>query len=138
MAKVKEFMTRDVVTVEGSAEVAEVARLMRDHDIGVVPVMSGGQMMGVVTDRDLVIRVLADGRTSGAVKDVVSGTPICLAPDDDEDDAQKLMSKHDVRRLPVVDGGKVVGMVSVGDIAVRASDKVAGTVMENTGPANRQ
>ncbi|MEX0784286.1 MAG: CBS domain-containing protein [Dehalococcoidia bacterium] len=138
MARVKEFMTRDVVTVDGGDDISQVARLMRDHDIGVLPVMDGRELKGVVTDRDLVIRALAEGRTTATAGELVSGKPICLAPDDDENDAQKLMSQHDVRRLPVMDGGKIVGMVSVGDIAVRASDRLAGTVMEKTGPHNHK
>jgi CBS domain-containing protein len=137
MTKVKEFMTRDVVTVERGAGIGQLAQLMRDHDIGVVPVMDGSQLAGVVTDRDIVVRALADGRTSATAGELVSGKPICLAPEDDEQDAQKLMSQHDVRRLPVVDQGRVVGMVSVGDLAVRTSDRIAGTVMEETGPEKR-
>ncbi len=137
MTKVKEFMTRDVVTVERGAGIGQLAQLMRDHDIGVVPVMDGSQLAGVVTDRDIVIRALADGRTSATAGELVSGKLICLAPEDDEQDAQKLMSQHDVRRLPVVDQGRVVGMVSVGDLAVRTSEQIAGTVMEETGPEKR-
>ncbi|MCC7366495.1 MAG: CBS domain-containing protein [Dehalococcoidia bacterium] len=127
-------MTPEVITVCSSDSLSHAARLMRDSDIGVLPIVDDGKVCGVVTDRDLVIRGLADGRPDACVGDVASGDVVCLAPDDDDKRAEALMSEHDVRRLPVVEDGRLVGMVSVGDLAVGASDKRAGKVMESTGP----
>lgn len=134
MAKVKEFMTSKVITVEGGADVSTAAKLMRDHDIGILPVVDGGQLKGVVTDRDIVVKALAAGKADATVSSIASGQVISLSPEDDAKDAEKLMSDNDVRRLAVVDAGKVVGIVSVGDLAVRTDEKRAGNVMQQTGP----
>ena len=134
MARVRDFMTTGVMTVDSSAELVEAARLMRDCDVGVLPVMQDGRLRGMVTDRDIVTRALASGKFKATVGEILTEDLVCLSPDDDEKEAQKRMSDNDVRRLPVVEDGKVVGMVSVGDLAVRRSDKLAGKVMEETGP----
>lgn len=132
MSKIKDFMTTPVVTVSAKATLAEAARLMRDNDVGFLPVVDGDDLKGVVTDRDLVIRGLADGNEK-SIGEIVSGGVIFLRPDDDEKEAEKLMSANNVRRLPVVDNGRLAGMVSVGDLAA-SNDGLAGKVMENTGP----
>jgi CBS domain-containing protein len=134
MTKVREFMTTDLVTVNVQAALAEAARLMRDADVGVLPVTDGKDVLGVITDRDIVIRGLAEGKVGAKVGEIMVDGLVSLSPDDDEQAAVKLMSDNDVRRLPVMEGGHLVGMVSVGDIAVRASDKKAGKVMDKTGP----
>lgn len=132
MSKIKDFMTTPVVTVSAKATLAEAARLMRDNDVGFLPVVDGDDLKGVVTDRDLVVRGLADGDEK-SIGEIVSGGVIFLRPDDDEKEAEKLMSANNVRRLPVVDNGRLAGMVSVGDLAA-SNDGLAGKVMENTGP----
>ncbi|MGK2964334.1 MAG: CBS domain-containing protein [Tepidiformaceae bacterium] len=132
MSKIKDFMTTPVVTVSAKATLAEAARLMRDNDVGFLPVVDGDDLKGVVTDRDLVVRGLADGNEK-SIGEIVSGGVIFLRPDDDEKEAEKLMSANNVRRLPVVDNGRLAGMVSVGDLAA-SNDGLAGKVMENTGP----
>jgi CBS domain-containing protein len=134
MTKVRDFMTTDLVTVNVQAALAEAARLMRDADVGVLPVTDGKDVLGVITDRDIVIRGLAEGKVGAKVGEIMVDGLVSLSPDDDEQAAVKLMSDNDVRRLPVMEGGHLVGMVSVGDIAVRASDKKAGKVMDKTGP----
>ena len=138
MAKVREFMTTDVVSVDQRSRIDEAAKLMRDRDIGFLAVTDNGALRGVVTDRDIVVRGVAAGHvTSDAVGAILSGEVISLKSDDDAKQAEKLMSEHDVRRLPVVDDGRLVGVVSVGDLAVRTDEKLAGRVMEKTGPAGR-
>lgn len=137
MAKVRDFMTTNVVTIGSQAMISEAARLMRDHDIGLLAVVDAEELRGVVTDRDLVVKCVAAGMTDGPVANVLSSGVICLGVDDDADEAEKRMSKNNVRRLPVLDGGKLVGMVSVGDLAVRSNEKLAGKVMENTGPQKK-
>lgn len=134
MAKVHEFMTTEVATVDRSARLEDAAKLMRDRDIGFLAVVENGSVRGVVTDRDIVIRGLAEGKATGQVGDVITGKVVSLSPDDDAKDAEKMMSENDVRRLPVLDNGRLVGIVSVGDLAVRTDDKLAGKVMEQTGP----
>ncbi len=137
MATVQEFMTANAVSIEASQPITEAARLMKDHDIGLLPVTSGGALVGVLTDRDIVIRAIADGANEATVGDIVTANPVIVSPSDSEDEAVGLMSRHDVRRLPVAEQGTLVGMVSVGDIATRAGSQLAGTVMKNTGPLDR-
>lgn len=135
MAKVKDFMSTDVVSVGSTAQIVDAARMMRDSDVGMLPVIDGGRLKGVITDRDLVIRALAEGKPDATVGSILSEGAVCLSPDDDAKDAERLMSDKDVRRLPVVMGETVVGIVSVGDLAVRTDEKHAGKVMQETGPA---
>jgi CBS domain-containing protein len=136
MAKVRDFMTSDVVTIDSQADLPAAARLMRDADVGVLPVLEGQTVRGVITDRDLVIRGLAEGNASARVGDITFDGLVSLSPDDDEQKAVDLMSSNDVRRLPVIDNGRLIGMVSVGDLAVRTNEMRAGKVMEQTGPEN--
>lgn len=134
MAKVKDFMSSDVVSVGSTAQVIDAARMMRDSDVGMLPVIDGGKLKGVITDRDLVVRALAEGRADATIGSILSEGAVCLSPDDDAKDAERLMSEKEVRRLPVVMGETVVGIVSVGDLAVRTDEKHAGKVMQETGP----
>lgn len=134
MTKVQDLMSSDVVTISSSARLAEAARLMRDNDVGMLPVMDGSNFKGVVTDRDLVIKGLASQGESASVGSIASHDITSVSPGDDAKDAEKKMSQNGVRRLPVVDNGRLVGVLSVGDLAVRDNEKTAGKVMEQTGP----
>lgn len=118
--QVREIMTSTPVTVGALTAVSEVAHRMRDEDIGAVLVTEGDQLRGLVTDRDLVVRVLAEGRDPGetTVQDACSADLVTVAPDDDVDRAIQLMSEHSLRRLPVVEGTAAVGIVSLGDLAI--------------------
>jgi len=131
---VREFMTEDVVTIESDSPIEDAARLMREYDIGLVAVMDGESLRGVVTDRDIVVKAIAEGRFDERVGSIVSETLVTVSPDDDVVRAAELMSETDVRRLPVCDGKQLVGMLSVGDLATRADSNMAGIVMEQTGP----
>jgi CBS domain-containing protein len=117
---VEEIMTRDPRTVNDSDLVVEAARIMRDEDIGDVIVLADGQVTGIVTDRDIVMRGVAEGRDAGSTSvGEVSTTGIeTVHPGQSIDDAVRLMRAHDVRRLPVTDGGRPVGIISLGDLAV--------------------
>jgi CBS domain-containing protein len=96
-------------------------------------VLEGGRLVGIVTDRDLVLRGLA-GDPKASVGSICSRDVRTLRPQDSDETARKEMERAGVRRLPVQDGDRLVGMVSVGDLAVRANAKLAGDVMEKTGP----
>lgn len=128
--RVVDVMSLAPVKVKPTDTVAKVAALMRDQDIGAVLVDGGNDTTGVVTDRDLVVRVLADGGSpSTMVSAVCTMHPLCLHPDDDVDTAIATMREHAVRRVPVVDGGVAVGMVSLGDLArLREPDSVLGRI----------
>jgi CBS domain-containing protein len=134
MHTVREFMTEDVVTIESDSPIEDAARLMRQYDIGLLPVMDGDSFRGVVTDRDIVVKAIAEGRFDERIGAIVSESIVMVSPDDDVERAAELMAESDVRRLPVCEDGLLVGMVSVGDLATRADSDIAGVVMEQTGP----
>ena len=119
--KLKEIMTKQVLTVHPEEQVEVAARLMARNNIGSIPVCDGqGKLCGVVTDRDLVVRCMAaEGIRRMKVKDVMTGNVITAAPEMDAAMAAHLMGRQQIRRLPVVEGGKVCGMVSLGDLAAR-------------------
>jgi CBS domain-containing protein len=117
---VEEIMTRDPRTVNEDDPIAEAARIMRDSDIGDVIVLQDGSVGGIVTDRDIVVRGVADGRDpeSTSVSDVCTTGIEAIEPSASVDDALSRMREADIRRLPVVDGGRPVGIISLGDLAV--------------------
>ncbi len=134
MGTLSQFMSQSPVTVQSSATLSEAARLMRDHDIGMLPVLEGSRLIGIVTDRDIVVRGMAQGAGDGRVETVVTRDVVIARPDDDAMDVARIMSQSDIRRLPVFDADRLVGVVSVGDLAVRAEESLAGGVMKHTGP----
>jgi CBS domain-containing protein len=118
--KLRELMTTQVSTVAPSATVVEAARIMRDINVGSVPVCEDRTTVtGVITDRDIVLHVVAAGKDphSVAVRDVMSRDVITGSPDMDAHEAADLMAKHQIRRLPVVENGRLVGIVAIGDLA---------------------
>ncbi|MFJ9906306.1 CBS domain-containing protein [Streptomyces sp. NPDC101152] len=124
---VSDIMTADPVTVEPQTSVTAVARLMRDRDLGAVLVTDGDRLRGLVTDRDLVVRALAEGGDleQTTVAGACSDDLVTVAPDDDLDRAIRLMREHAVRRVPVVDHGRPVGIVSLGDAAMERDPESA-------------
>jgi CBS domain-containing protein len=117
---VRGVMKAAPVRCQTNAPVEEAARLMRDNDIGDVVVMDGSELVGILTDRDIAIRVVAEGLApqETSVGDVCSADLVTVGPDDDVDTAVRLMREHAVRRLPVVEAGATVGVVSIGDVAM--------------------
>lgn len=124
---VKDVMTRDPVTVEPTASVEEAARLMKQRDVGAIVVEADGRVRGLVTDRDIVIRAVAEGKPAGEtrVEDVSSGEVQTVSPDEPLDRAIDEMRRHAVRRLPVVDNGRAVGILSIGDLAIERDEESA-------------
>jgi CBS domain-containing protein len=120
MKTVKEIMTKDCVTVTMQDNMYEIAVKMKEHGVGFIPVVEGKKLIGVVTDRDLVVRGLADKREgSTAVEKVISKNITSIPSSTTVDEAAQIMAKDQVRRLPVVDNGELVGIVAIGDLAVR-------------------
>ena len=116
---VSDVMTRDIIAVGADRTVRDAAELMRAADIGALVVTEDAALVGLVTDRDLVVRVLADGDgPQTPVRQACSPDLVTIAPEDDLADAARVMAQHTVRRLPVVSGTEVVGIVSLGDLAV--------------------
>ena len=130
---IREAMTSNPRTVEPDQPVAEAARIMRDEDAGVVPVVEGGRLTGMITDRDITIRVVAEGKDpqSTNVREVASGDPVTVDPQQDLDEALRLMAQHQVRRLPVVEeDGRLVGILAQADVARAGDDARTGQVVE--------
>ena len=116
---VKELMHTDLTQLDANASVLDAARCMRDADIGDVLVTDNGKLRGIVTDRDLVVRCMAEQASSDAkIGQLCSTDLITISPDEEIDKAVKLMSDNAIRRLPVVDGERPVGILSLGDLAV--------------------
>lgn len=130
--KVSEAMTAQVATASPSTTIAEVARTMAQIESGAVPVMDDGKVVGLITDRDIVIRVVAKGGSvDGPVSEVMSdGVESCSA-DDNVADAAAKMGNHQIRRLVVLDDqGKLAGILSLGDIAQDYGAKAVGKTLE--------
>ena len=117
---IRDVMTPNPRTVTPDDSIQNAARIMRDEDTGAVPVVENGKPIGMVTDRDIVIRAVAeDGQLNRPVREIVSNSVICATPDMSTREASELMSEHQVRRLPVVENERLVGIVSIGDLAVK-------------------
>jgi CBS domain-containing protein len=131
---IREVMTANPRSLESGSSVIEAARLMRDEDTGIVPVVEGEKLIGTVTDRDIAIRVVAEGKSpeSTTVGEIASRELVTIDPQQELDEALRLMARHQVRRLPVVEeDGKLVGIVAQADIARNASDAQTGDVVED-------
>ena len=137
--KVRDVMTPNPETVSQKDSVLQAARIMRDSDTGVVPVVDGTKIVGMVTDRDIVIRAVADGKNISDVQvtDVMSKSVRSLNENDSVDDALNLMSSAQVRRVPVVNSSNdLVGIVSMGDISTNTNrDGKVGKTVENISEA---
>jgi CBS domain-containing protein len=130
--KVKEVMHKGATCVEPGTPLSQVAKRMRDSDIGVVPVNAGGHVVGIVTDRDIACRAFADSGDAAKMtaKDVMTEDVICCSPDDDVAIAIEAMEARQVRRLPVTDSHKtVVGMLTLGDIAHKVGKNLSGELL---------
>jgi CBS domain-containing protein len=131
--RIRELMTENPKTVSSVATVVEATRVMRDDDVGLVPVVDGDRLVGTVTDRDIAIRVVAEERdaNSTAVREIASTDLVTIDPEQDLDEALRLMAQHQVRRLPVVEeDGRLVGIVAQADVARHGDDSETGQVVE--------
>jgi CBS domain-containing protein len=117
---IRDVMTPNPRTVSPNDSIQSAACVMRDEDTGVVPVVDNGRPVGVITDRDIVVRAVAEGgQLNRPVRDIVTTELVAVHPDMSVQEATELMSEHQVRRLPVIDNNRLVGIVSIGDIAVK-------------------
>jgi len=119
---IRDVMTPNPRTVSPEESIQNAARIMRDEDTGAIPVVENGRAIGVLTDRDIVVRAVADGgQLDRPVRDIATTNIVSVSPDMSTREANDLMREHQVRRLPVVEGERLVGMVSLGDLAVKES-----------------
>lgn len=124
---IRDVMTSDPITIESSETLAELARRMREGDTGAIVVLQDGSVSGIVTDRDIVVRAIADGRdvSSTTVGDVCSADLESVGPDASVDQVVQTMRSRAIRRLPVVEHGHAVGIVSIGDLALERDQNSA-------------
>jgi CBS domain-containing protein len=117
---IRDVMTPDPRCVTPNDSITDAARIMRDEDTGAVPVVENGKPVGILTDRDIVIRVVAeDGQLNRPVREIVTSGVLSASPDMSTREAAELMSEHQIRRLTVIENDRLVGIVSLGDLAVK-------------------
>jgi CBS domain-containing protein len=139
--EVRKIMTADPVSVEPDTTLEEIASLMKEQDIGAVPVVEDGALCGIVTDRDIVIRCIAAGQdaTECTAEDVMSTDIQSLGPSASVDEVARLMGDLQIRRLPIVEKNRLVGMVSLGDLAVKSQDDdLSGDTLEDVSKGVKQ
>lgn len=132
MQKVSDIMTRGIRTMSPTDTITAAAQAMRELDVGSLPVCDGTKMLGMVTDRDIVVRAVAQDRMNAPLSEVMSEGLLYCNEDDTVEAALESMSKQQVRRLPVIDGNKkLVGIVSLGDLATKSNGEGAGEAIRD-------
>lgn len=130
--KIREIMTTDIEVAEPDDTLDDIAMMMRNLDVGAIPIVEEGELIGLVTDRDIVVRCIADGKdpSDTAVDEIITGDLQTIEPDQDVEQARRMMAAKQIRRLPVVEDGKLVGMISIGDLAVKTDEEeeIGGTL----------
>jgi CBS domain-containing protein len=119
---VKQIMTKSVASITPDDTVEKAAKLMKEYDVGSIPVCRGKEIVGIITDRDITVRSTADGFECNIqlVKDVMSSNPVLGNPNMDTNDATRIMSERQIRRLPIAENNNLIGIISLGDLAVEA------------------
>jgi CBS domain-containing protein len=131
--KISELMSSNPCAIEADKPVAYAAWMMKDEDVGLAPIVQGDRLVGTLTDRDIVTRVVAEGKDpeSISVREVASTDLVTVDPEQDLGDALQLMASNQVRRLPVVEeDGRLVGVIAQADVAREAKDKQTGELVE--------
>ncbi|PRR78228.1 Hypoxic response protein 1 [Clostridium liquoris] len=118
--RVKEIMTKSIASLNVEDTVEHAAQLMKEHNIGSLPVCNGEKVIGIITDRDIALRSTAEGENvqKQTVRDIMTSNPVIVSPEIDAQEAARIMSERQIRRLPVVENNNLVGIVSLGDISV--------------------
>jgi len=131
--KVREIMTEEIAIAEPDSTLEELAVLMRDGDVGSIPILDDGELVGIVTDRDIVVGCVAEGHDPSEMtaEELMSEDLETVEPDANCNDAALIMARRQVRRLPVVEEGVFIGMISLGDIAVKEESNTAGEALED-------
>lgn len=139
--KVQDIMTKCVVSLNAEDNVERAAQLMKKHNIGAIPVCNGDKVIGIVTDRDIAVRSSAEGQNSQkqTVREIMSSNPVVGDPSMDIEDASRIMSERQIRRLPIMESNNLVGVVSLGDIAVEPNlqekaEEALSNISEQTAP----
>jgi CBS domain-containing protein len=133
MAQIREIMTENPKTCGPQDSVIDAAKLMASEDVGPIPIVESENLVGIVTDRDIVIRVVAEGRDarSTTLGEIASTDIATVSPDDDLDRAIEVMGSKQIRRIPVVEGQRIIGIVAQADVARHAEETKVGDVVED-------
>ena len=129
---IREAMTPNPATIESGTSAQEAARTMKTEDVGSLPIVEGDRLIGVVTDRDIAIRIVAEGKSADtAVGEIASKDVVTVDPQQSLEEAARLMAEHQVRRLPVTEeDGKLVGILAQADVAQSGHDSLTGEVVQ--------
>ena len=133
MTTARDIMTGGAECAAASETLVDAARKMRDLEVGALPICGDDdRLQGMITDRDIVVRCVADGGDPGSVKvsELADGKPVTIGADDSVEEALRTMSQHGVRRLPVIDGHELVGVVSQADVAKNLPEEAVGDLVE--------
>lgn len=133
MTSIRDLMTKDPCSIDADKSVAYAAQMMRDENVGLAPIVEGDRLVGTLTDRDIAVRIVAEGRDPErtTAREAMSSQLVTVDPHQDLDEALRLMARHQVRRLPVVEeNGTLVGVVAQADVAQRADHEQTGRVVE--------
>ena len=132
MTTARDIMTEGADSVDSSTTVLDAAKKLASEDYGALPICDGDKLQGMITDRDIVVKVLAKGLDPATTKviDLVQGEVVTIGADDPVEEAMRTMAEHQVRRLPVIDGTKLVGMVSQADLARSGDDSAVGDTVQ--------
>lgn len=140
--KVRDIMTKDIAYINPLSPITEAAQLMQKHNVGSIPVCDKSGVIGIVTDRDIVVRNVAHGTDpkSTKVQDVMTSQVTTASPEMDVNDAARIMTQSQIRRIPVVENNFLVGMVSLGDVATepRYDEEASDALSEISKPSNPQ
>jgi CBS domain-containing protein len=130
--KVRDAMTASVRTAAPTESLADAAKSMKQEDVGSLPVVEDGRVVGVITDRDIVVRAVAEQGDPRSIRvtEIASREVVTVEPEQDLDEALALMARHQVRRLPVVENGALVGVLAQADVALEAKEKDSGELLE--------
>jgi len=132
--KIKDIMSTAIAFISPEETIIQAAQLMKNHDVGSIPVCRGEQVVGIITDRDIALKVVANGSNPAVllVGEIMSPNPVLGNPEMDVAEAGELMGKNQIRRLPIVDNDRLVGIISLGDIAIEPllQEKAGGILTE--------
>ncbi len=131
--KVRDIMTTAVETATPDTSLEQIATMMKNENVGAIPIVDGDELAGIITDRDIVVRCIAAGKdpSETEAEEILSEDLETIEPTDDIEEAARIMSDRQIRRLPVCERGRLVGMISLGDIAVKENETTAGDTLEN-------
>ncbi|MCE0740613.1 CBS domain-containing protein [Bacillus inaquosorum] len=128
--KIRDIMTKNVECSEPTASMTELAKKMRDSNVGSIPICENGTLQGIVSDRDIVTRCLAENQMDAKASDIMSADIVSGHPEMSAEEAGQLMSEHQIRRLPILENERIAGIVALGDLSVeKDTDRKAGEAL---------